>query len=94
MQTKDLNSHMSVNMPITTRYYLSLSEVIAVNDWPEFLHIAEDGLNLLLGRIHYKNLKYSKSQRGDSAFRILDIVTANIGFDLPFLPLSTSYLQY
>ncbi|GAA3971269.1 hypothetical protein GCM10022246_24700 [Pedobacter ginsengiterrae] len=75
---------MPITKPITKRYYPSLSEVITVDDLPEFLHFAEDGLNLLLDRIHYKNLQYSKSQRGDSAFYSLDIVTANIGLDLPF----------
>jgi len=75
---------MPITKPITKRYYPSLSEVITVDDLPEFLHFAEDGLNLLLDKIHYKNLQYSKSQRGDAAFYSLDIVTANIGLDLPF----------
>ncbi|WP_412468371.1 hypothetical protein [Pedobacter sp. KLB.chiD] len=69
---------------VTNRYYPALSEVITVDDLPEFLHFAENGLNLLLDKIHYKNLQYSKSQRGDSAFYSLDIVSNNIGLDLPF----------
>jgi hypothetical protein len=73
-----------ITKPTTTRYYPSLSEVITVDDLPEFLHFAADGLNLLLDRIHYKNLQYSKSQGGDSAFYSLDVVTANIGLNLPF----------
>jgi hypothetical protein len=69
---------------ITKRYYPALSEVITVDDLPEFLHFAEDGLNLLLDKIHYKNLQYSKSYRGDAAFYSLDIISKNIGLDLPF----------
>ncbi|MGY0041043.1 hypothetical protein [Pedobacter sp. NJ-S-72] len=75
---------MPATKPITKRYYPALSEVITTDDLPEFLHFAEDGLNLLLDKIHYKNLQYSKSQRGDSAFYSLDIVTGNIGLNLPF----------
>ncbi|WP_293787273.1 hypothetical protein [uncultured Pedobacter sp.] len=69
---------------VINRYYPALSEVITVDDLPEFLHFAENGLDQLLDKIHYKNLQYSKSQRGDSAFYSLDIVTSNIGIDLPF----------
>ena len=69
---------------ITKRYYPALSEVITVDDLPEFLHFAEDGLSSLLDVIHYKNLQYSKSSRGDAAFYSLDIISKNIGIDLPF----------
>ncbi|WP_443938921.1 hypothetical protein [Pedobacter sp. MW01-1-1] len=74
---------MSATQILTKRYYPALSEVITVDDLPEFLHFAEDGLNTLLDKIHYKNLQYSKSQRGDSAFYSLDIVSKNIGLNLP-----------
>lgn len=75
---------MPATKVVTRRYYPALSEVITIADLPEFLHFAENGLNQLLDKIHYKNLQYSKSQRGDSAFYSLDIVTNNIGLDLPF----------
>ncbi|WP_145861289.1 hypothetical protein [Pedobacter suwonensis] len=75
---------MPANQVVTRRFYPALSEVITVDDLPEFLHFAENGLNQLLDKIHYKNLQYSKSQRGDSAFYSLDIVSNNIGLDLPF----------
>jgi hypothetical protein len=77
-------NYMPATKVVTRRYYPALSEVITVDDLPEFLHFAENGLNQLLDKIHYKNLQYSKSQRGDSAFYSLDIVTNNIGLDLPF----------
>lgn len=70
--------------PVANRYYPRLSEVITVDDLPEFLHFAQVGLDTLLDKIHYKNLQYSKSHRGDAAFYSLDIVSKNIGIDLPF----------
>ncbi|MDN3548771.1 hypothetical protein [Mucilaginibacter aquaedulcis] len=74
---------MATSTSITQRYYPQLSELITVDDLPEFLHFAETGLDDLLNKIHYKNLQYSKSHRGDSAFYSMDIVTNNIGIDLP-----------
>ena len=53
---------------IPKRYYPALSEVISIHDLPEFLLLAEDGLIMLLNKIHYKNLQYSKSYRGDAPF--------------------------
>ncbi|WP_316841307.1 hypothetical protein [Pedobacter gandavensis] len=75
---------MSVTTAITKRYYPALSEVIKVDDLPEFLHFAENGLGSILDHIHYKNFQYSKSPRGDSAFYSLDIISKSLGIDLPF----------
>jgi hypothetical protein len=69
---------------ITKRYYPALSEVISTEDLPEFLHFAEEGLENILSKIYYKNLQYSRSQRGDSAFYSLDIISKSIGLPLPF----------
>lgn len=69
----------------TARYYLRLSEIITVDDLPEFLSFVEDGLNSIFDKIHYKNLQYSKGYRGDSAFYSLDIVTSKrLALPLPF----------
>lgn len=75
---------MSATTAITKRYYPALSEVIQADDLPEFLHFAENGLSSILDHIHYKNFQYSKSARGDSAFYSLDIISKNLGIDLPF----------
>lgn len=48
----------------TARYYPRLSEVITVDDLPEFLSFVENGLNSIFDNIHYKNLQYSKGYRG------------------------------
>ncbi len=69
----------------TARYYPRLSEIVTIDDLPEFLSFVEDGLNRIFDSIHYKNLQYSKSYRGDSAFYSLDIVSpSRIQFKLPF----------
>ncbi|UUF16655.1 MULTISPECIES: hypothetical protein [Flavobacterium] len=69
----------------TARYYPRLSEVITVDDLPEFLSFVENGLNDIFNKIHYKNLQYSKGHRGDSAFYSLDIVTSEkLAIPLPF----------
>lgn len=69
----------------TARYYPRLSEIITVEDLPEFLSFVEDGLNSIFDKIHYKNLQYSKGYRGDSAFYSLDIVSSKkLALPLPF----------
>ena len=69
---------------IARRYYPRLSEIVTVEDLPQFLSFVQDGLNSIFDKIHYKNLQYSKSLRGDSAFYSLDIVTKDvIGLTLP-----------
>ena len=70
--------------PVSQRYYPALSELITVDDLPDFLAFAGAGLETLLNRIHYKNFQFSKSARGDSAFYSLEVVTNNLGLDLPF----------
>jgi hypothetical protein len=70
---------------LTARYYPRLSEVVTVSELPEFLSFVQDGLNQIFDTIHYKNLKYSKSFRGDSAFYSLDIVSSKkLAIPLPF----------
>jgi hypothetical protein len=73
-------------VPIPTpRYYPRLSEIVTVDDLPEFLSFVENGLNTIFDKIHYKNLQYSKGYRGDSAFYSLDIVTSKrLALPLPF----------
>nr|WP_199000520.1 hypothetical protein [Flavobacterium sp. ASV13] len=78
------NTITAVPIP-AARYYPRLSEVITVDDLPEFLSFVENGLNSIFDKIHYKNLQYSKGYRGDSAFYSLDIVTSSqLALPLPF----------
>ncbi|WP_183573840.1 hypothetical protein HDF18_08465 [Mucilaginibacter sp. X5P1] len=69
---------------IVSRYYPQLSDLITVDDLPDFLDFAKEGLDSLLSSIFYKNFQYSKSQRSDSTFYKIEIITSNLGLDLPF----------
>jgi len=74
-------------MPTTTianRFYPHLSNLITVDDLPEFLSFAENSLDSLLSSIFYKNFQFSKSRGGDGASFQLDLITQNVGLNLPF----------
>lgn len=58
----------------TPRYYPKLSEVVTVDNLPEFLQFVQNGLNAIFDKIHYKNLQYSKNPKGDAAFYSLEVV--------------------
>lgn len=72
------------NIVPTARYYPKLSEVVTVENLPEFLSFVQDGVNAIFDKIHYKNLQYSKSKNGDSAFYSLEIVSRRLKIELPF----------
>lgn len=70
--------------PLPARYYPRLSEVVTVDDLPEFLSFVQNGINSVLDKVHYKNLQYSKSPKGDAASYHLDLVTKErLGFTIP-----------
>lgn len=72
------------NPTIAKRYYPRLSEVVAMDDLPEYLSLIKNGLTNVFDKVHYKNLQYSKSPNGESAFYSLDIVTAKrLGITIP-----------
>ena len=72
------------NIVPANRYYPKLSEIVTVDDLPEFLSFVQEGLNAIFDKIHYKNLQYSKSYRGDAAFYSLEIVSKErLAFTLP-----------
>ena len=60
---------------VTRRYYPTLSTIVNEDDIPEILGFIKEGLVNLLGKIHYKDLQYNKSPRGDAAFYSLTIVS-------------------
>lgn len=62
---------------ITSRYYPTLSMVITAEELPDLLGFLKEGLAGLLDNIHYKDLQYSKSIYGDSAYYSLRIVSKN-----------------
>lgn len=69
--------------PITHRYYPRLSSVIVPEDIPEILGFIKEGVTNLLDKIYFKDLQYSKSPKGDSAFYSLSIVSKRIDIEIP-----------
>ncbi|WP_203296539.1 hypothetical protein [Luteirhabdus pelagi] len=69
---------------IIARYYPTLDTVVTLDEFPEFLNFLRDGLASLFGKIHYRNLQFSKSPNGDTAFYSLDIVSKKrLDIELP-----------
>ncbi|WP_419867923.1 hypothetical protein [Chryseobacterium sp. CT-SW4] len=74
---------MSNQTPVAYRYYPRLSSVVTENDIPEILGFIRDGVINLLDKIYFKDLQYSKSPKGDSAFYSLSIVSKRIDIEIP-----------
>lgn len=69
---------------VVRRYYPSLSSVVSPEDFPDILGFVKDGILNLFEKIHYKDLQYNKSPRGDAAFYSLSIVSPNrIDIEIP-----------
>jgi hypothetical protein len=76
---------MPENNSITSRYYPSLRDLVDKKKVPTFLHNFlfdhyDDStppvlIKGALSKIHYRNLQFTKSSNGDSAFDKLDLVT-------------------
>ena len=64
------------NTPVLVRrFYPTLSSVVTQDEIPDALGFIKDGIVFLFDKIHFKDLQYSKSPRGDAAFYSLSIVT-------------------
>jgi len=69
---------------IIRRYYPTLSSIINSDDIPEILGFIKDGVQSLIDKIHYKDLQFNKSPRGDAAFYSLSIVSPQrIDIEIP-----------
>lgn len=62
---------------ITKRFYPTLASVVNEDEIPDVLGFLKEGIVYLFDRIHFKDLQYSKSPRGDAAFYSLSIVSKN-----------------
>ncbi|CAM1343795.1 hypothetical protein [Tenacibaculum amylolyticum] len=60
---------------IIPRYYPKLSSILVKEDIPDILGFVKDGIVNLFDNIHYKDLQYNKSPRGDAAFYSLSIIS-------------------
>ncbi|MFC4635981.1 hypothetical protein ACFO3O_18865 [Dokdonia ponticola] len=69
---------------LAQRFYPTLSSVVNQDEIPEILGFIKDGIVFLFDTIHFKDLQYSKSPRGDAAFYSLSIVTRDrIDIEVP-----------
>lgn len=69
---------------LNNRYYPTLSSIVDTDEIPDILGFVKDGIITVLGKIHYKDLQYSKSPKGDAAFYSLSIVTKKrLDFEIP-----------
>ncbi|WP_158837816.1 hypothetical protein [Polaribacter sp. L3A8] len=76
----DQNNNTAV---VAYRYYPKLSSVVSTEDIPDILGFIKDGIDSLFENIHYKDLQYNKSPRGDAAFYSLSIVSKRLDIELP-----------
>lgn len=74
---------MSSQLTVQHRYYPRLSSVITENDIPDILGFIKTGIVNLLDRIYFKDLQYSKSPKGDSAFYSLSVVSGRLDIEIP-----------
>ncbi|WP_213189124.1 hypothetical protein [Cloacibacterium caeni] len=74
---------MPTQKSIVPRYYPRLSSVVSEQDIPDILGFIKTGVVNLLNKIHYKDLQYSKSAKGDAAFYSLSIVSNRLDIEVP-----------
>lgn len=69
---------------LNSRYYPTLASIVDTEDIPDVLGFVKDGIITVLGKLHYKDLQYSKSPKGDAAFYSVSIVTKKrLDFQIP-----------
>ena len=68
--------------PVIKRYYPTLSSVVTLDDFPESLGFLKQAIESLFSKIHYKDLQYKKSPKGDAAFYSLSIVSNKLAIEL------------
>ena len=89
----------SNNTVVTSRYYPSISSVVNTDDIPDILGFVKEGIIYLFDNLHYKDLQYSKSSKGDAAFYSLTIVSKKrLDFEIPgsgiYLVLNPDFEDY
>ncbi|MDH7911369.1 hypothetical protein [Winogradskyella sp. SYSU M77433] len=69
---------------LARRFYPTLSSIVNQDEIPDALGFIKDGIAFLFDKIHFKDLQYSKSPRGDAAFYSLSIVTKDrVDIEIP-----------
>lgn len=66
------------------RLYPRLSSIVSVGDLPEQLSFIQTGLNTLFDKIYFKDLQFTKSEKGDAAYYSLTLVIyKELGIEIP-----------
>ncbi len=64
----------STTVAYAPRFYPTLASVLEEDQIPDILGFVKDGIFLIFNKIHYKNLQYHKSAKGDAAFYSLSLI--------------------
>jgi hypothetical protein len=68
----------------TNQYYPTLSTVVSLNDFPDYLGFIKEGIGSIFDNIYIKDLQTSISPRGESGFYGLSIVSRKrLQFEIP-----------
>ncbi len=71
-------------MSTTAKYYPSLSTVVTLDDFPEYLGFIKDGIQEIFNDIYIKDFQAHISPRGESGFYALSIVSKRrLEFQIP-----------
>lgn len=71
-------------MPETTQYYPTLSNVVSLDDIPEYLGFIKEGLQAIFDKIYIKDFQTYKSPDGSIGFYGLSIVSRRrLQFEIP-----------
>lgn len=71
-------------MPEVTKYYPSLSTVVTLDDFPEYLGFIKEGIQQIFDKIYIKDFQAQISPRGESGFYALSIVSRRrLQFQIP-----------
>lgn len=69
---------------MSTNYYPSLSSLISLDDLPESLNFIQDGLTSVFDHVYFRDLQFTRSPKGDSAYYSLILVfNRSVGFTVP-----------
>lgn len=69
---------------MAVRYYPALSDIVALEDLPEALSFAEDGLSTLLDDLYFRDLRHTRNANGDAAFYAITLIAySELGIDIP-----------
>lgn len=71
------------------RFYPRLSSIVTIEDLPEQLSFINTGLSAVFNKLYFRDLQYTKSEAGDTAFYSLSVLSpVDLSFTIPGLGIS------